>query len=113
MKTKRLITAALLALSTLPAAALAGTTTICHIPPGNPDNAHAITVSDAAVATHIAQHGDRVLSEGAECGAPAGVVPNNELSAAVEICTPYSDTGRRLDVTGLGSVQTSNINCGG
>lgn len=113
MKTKRLMTAALLALSTLPAVALAGKTTICHIPPGNPDNAHAISVSDAAVATHVAQHGDRVLGEGEACGAPAGVVPNNELSAAVEICSPYRDTGRRLDVTGLGGVQTTDINCGG
>lgn len=31
--------------------------TICHIPGGNPANAHTITVSQAAVATHLA-HGD-------------------------------------------------------
>lgn len=31
--------------------------TICHIPPGNPDNAHAITVSINAIPAHLA-HGD-------------------------------------------------------
>ncbi|MDD2943244.1 MAG: hypothetical protein PHC51_09800, partial [bacterium] len=32
-------------------------TTICHIPPGNPDNAHTITVGNSAVPAHLA-HGD-------------------------------------------------------
>jgi len=31
--------------------------TICHIPPGNPDNAHAITISINALPAHLA-HGD-------------------------------------------------------
>jgi|SRR5918998_435598 hypothetical protein len=31
--------------------------TICHIPPGNPDNAHTIRVSENAVDAHLA-HGD-------------------------------------------------------
>ena len=31
--------------------------TICHIPPGNPENAHLITVGAPAVAAHVA-HGD-------------------------------------------------------
>ena len=30
---------------------------ICHIPPGNPNNAHTITVGASAVAAHLA-HGD-------------------------------------------------------
>ncbi|MFD0964955.1 hypothetical protein [Pseudofulvibacter geojedonensis] len=33
--------------------------TICHIPPGNPDNAHEITVSTNAVRAHLA-HGDSI-----------------------------------------------------
>jgi hypothetical protein len=33
--------------------------TICHIPPGNPDNAHEITVGEPAVRAHLA-HGDHV-----------------------------------------------------
>jgi hypothetical protein len=32
--------------------------TICHIPPGNPSNAHTITVGAPAVPAHIANHGD-------------------------------------------------------
>ena len=31
--------------------------TICHYPPGNPENAHTITVSENSVDTHLA-HGD-------------------------------------------------------
>jgi hypothetical protein len=34
-------------------------TTICHIPPGNPDNAHTITVGGPAVRAHEA-HGDYI-----------------------------------------------------
>lgn len=43
--------------------------TICHIPPGNPDNAHAITVSVNAIPAHMA-HGDAMGDcncEGEEC----------------------------------------------
>jgi len=34
-----------------------GKTTVCHIPPGNPDKAHTITVGTPAVPAHLA-HGD-------------------------------------------------------
>lgn len=34
-----------------------GKTTICHIPPGNPNNAHTISVGNGAVPAHLA-HGD-------------------------------------------------------
>jgi len=34
-----------------------GKTTLCHIPPGNPANAHTITVGNPAVKAHLA-HGD-------------------------------------------------------
>lgn len=42
-------------------AAGAGTTkvTICHVPPGNPANAHTITVGAPAVKAHLA-HGDTI-----------------------------------------------------
>jgi hypothetical protein len=33
---------------------------ICHIPPGNPDNAHTICVSQHAVETHQSHHGDLI-----------------------------------------------------
>ncbi len=32
--------------------------TICHIPPGNPENAHTIRVGAAAVPAHLLLHGD-------------------------------------------------------
>ena len=35
-------------------------TTICHIPPGNPANAHTLCVGNAAVAAHLRNHGDSV-----------------------------------------------------
>lgn len=40
---------------------------ICHIPPGNPANAHTIVVGAAAVPAHLA-HGDTL----GECPAPEG-----------------------------------------
>ena len=33
---------------------------ICHIPPGNPANAHEICVSENAVDTHQSHHGDTI-----------------------------------------------------
>jgi uncharacterized membrane protein YgcG len=35
-------------------------TTVCHIPPGNPANAHTICIGNAAVAKHLEKHGDFV-----------------------------------------------------
>jgi len=36
------------------------TTTICHIPPGNPGNNHTITIGNSAVSAHIG-HGDKPI----------------------------------------------------
>src|SRR5262245_58203317 len=33
-------------------------TTICHIPPGNPANAHTLCIGNAAVQPHLDNHGD-------------------------------------------------------
>jgi hypothetical protein len=62
MTKRRLLVA--LALSPLivlqpPVEAAGPKVTICHIPPGNPDNAHEITVSISAVPAHLA-HGDDI-----------------------------------------------------
>ena len=43
--------------------------TICHFPPGNPDNWHTITISERAVARHIARHGDLIGSCQSHCAA--------------------------------------------
>jgi hypothetical protein len=40
--------------------------TICHVPPGNPDNCHEITISLEAFETHFDHHDDRLI-----CNDPA------------------------------------------
>jgi hypothetical protein len=42
---------------------------ICHVPPGNPENAHVIVISEKAVHAHLA-HGDCFAPEDAIPGAP-------------------------------------------
>ena len=34
--------------------------TICHIPPGEPENRHTITVGAPSVAAHVREHGDYI-----------------------------------------------------
>ncbi|MBA3665936.1 MAG: hypothetical protein H0W61_17290 [Bacteroidetes bacterium] len=38
------------------------TVTICHVPPGNPDNCHEITISKNALQTHL-DHGDNLFCD--------------------------------------------------
>jgi hypothetical protein len=45
-------------------------TTLCHIPPGNPANAHTICVGNAAVPAHLEHHGDFVGT--CACGSGGG-----------------------------------------
>ena len=52
-----LLSTALLAFST--AAQSEYEVTLCHVPPGNPGNAHVISVAEDAVSAHLA-HGDRL-----------------------------------------------------
>jgi hypothetical protein len=49
-------------------------TTICHIPPGNPANAHTICVGNAAVPAHLHNHGDSlgICAHETPCPPPAG-----------------------------------------
>lgn len=42
-------------------------TTVCHIPPGNPANAHTICIGNEAVQAHIQNHGDFI----GECSCPS------------------------------------------
>ncbi|MBJ6764153.1 hypothetical protein JGU66_25545 [Myxococcaceae bacterium JPH2] len=43
--------------------------TVCHIPPGNPANAHTITVGEPAVKAHL-RHGDTLGACGGDAGTP-------------------------------------------
>ena len=60
-----ILTAALLLLPHLAQAESAGEVTICHIPPGNPENPSTIHVSQNALEAHLA-HGDEL----GECDEP-------------------------------------------
>lgn len=64
---------------------------ICHIPPGNPDNAHTICVGAPAVRAHEERHGDPVgacdADEEPDAGAPVdpdAAPPPPEPDAAPE-----------------------------
>jgi len=48
-----------------------GKTTICHFPPGNPSNAHTISVGAKAAQSHILRHGD-TMGECENDGEPGG-----------------------------------------
>jgi len=60
--------------------------TICHVPPGNPNNVHTITVSSNAVPAHL-RHGDAVCAPGNEdccfnSGTSSAVCTNLETDAS-------------------------------
>ena len=60
------------AIAAIPQVAAASPVAICHVPPGNPANAHEITVSVNSIPAHTA-HGDTVgpclcSAEGTVCG---------------------------------------------
>jgi hypothetical protein len=59
----------------------AGAVSVCHIPPGNPDNAHRIEVGQRAVNTHL-RHGDEVF-ESDECEIGIGAC----LQEGQNVCT--------------------------
>ena len=65
MKKKLTLAVLLVVLAILGVAAVSadsqGKVDVCHIPPGNPDNAHLINVSWNAVPAHLA-HGDQLYT---------------------------------------------------
>lgn len=55
-----LLVATIITVSVRPVSAIVnpgGKVDICHVPPGNPENAHLISIGQAAVRAHLA-HGD-------------------------------------------------------
>src|SRR5829696_3431905 len=73
MMKKMMLLASVVALAALmlaaaPAFAQVDKVTICHFPPGNPENAHLITVGEPGADAHLRQHeGDFIFEPGDEC----------------------------------------------
>jgi hypothetical protein len=83
--------------------------TICHIPPGNPSNAHTITVSQHAVAAHMA-HGDTM----GECGSSDG--DNTETASfsgtTYLLCDDrVGEMGRLVSVSLTGRIHSELFEC--
>jgi hypothetical protein len=106
---------ALLLLALFSTSAIAGKkVTICHIPPGNPDNAHTITVSESAVDAHMA-HGDSM----GECdnggsGSSASGSSSEASGSGVNftICDDReNEIGRSVTVNLVGRVSSENFQC--
>jgi hypothetical protein len=53
---------AMVGIASTPAQSGEDKVTICHFPPGNPDNAHTIVVGASAVPAHLELHGDFIGS---------------------------------------------------
>lgn len=83
------LVAAMCLVFAVPMAALAAApkpkVTICHIPPGNPGNAHTITVGGKAADSHIANHGDSL----GPCGEEANQPP--EADAGEDVCVLFGN----------------------
>ena len=72
--------------------ASAGNTLICHVPPGDPGNAHEIRIDDSAVPAHM-DHGDYMGS--CDGGGGGGVV----TQLAVAEARTYCETGEMVNRT--------------
>ena len=84
---------------------------ICHIPPGNPENAHTITVSESAVPAHMA-HGDALGECDAGGGGGGSSSTGSLVGASFVICDDREgETGRNVSISVVGRVQTVHLNC--
>jgi hypothetical protein len=83
--------------------------TICHIPPGNPDNAHTITVSKSAVPAHLA-HGDVIGP--CNSGESTGAGTLSLAGATYVACDDREgETGRTITISLVGKLQTNRFQC--
>jgi len=74
-------------------------TTVCHIPPGNPANAHTICVGNAAVAAHVRNHGDPVGDHAGPC---ANEIPCPPPGGGTGGAPAVAGTGGAVEVAGTG-----------
>ena len=79
------------------------TTSICHIPPGNPGNNHTITIGNSAVSAHIG-HGDKSIPcesvnwEEVESSTNEGELKNTEIDENLidQLTKQIADLQKRL-----------------
>ncbi len=91
--------------------------TICHLPPGNPDNVQLITVGAPAVPAHVRLHGDAVCAAGDSncCADPKGEVCTN-VQSDVNNCGACNRTCPTGDVCSAGVCTcpiAGDTNCNG
>jgi hypothetical protein len=95
----------LMSFSVLPGSGYAkGKVDVCHIPPGNPGNAHTINISESAVAAHLA-HGDTL-----------GPCPDEAAGSGVgnmfTICDDREgEVGRQVTMNLVGRVVSQRTTC--
>ena len=66
---------------------------ICHVPPGNPSNAHTICVNEAAVKAHIGRHGGDFFGRCDQCEWPKFVTEGNNVGKnCAEDCRATCDS---------------------
>lgn len=70
--------------------------TLCHIPPGNPENAQTITVGEAALPAHLA-HGDSLGACPDDTPTPTATPTN--VSAPIEATTPTATASSTATAT--------------
>lgn len=79
--------------------------TICHIPPGNPANAHEITVGARAVTAHV-NHGDTMGA------CPTGGGPVVFQETEFDVCdNRQGETGRKVKINKQGTVVSTHSQC--
>ena len=61
---------------------------VCHIPPGNPENAHVIEISENALPAHLA-HGDCLAPAGAKAGDDCECAGGPDPACAGATCETY------------------------
>ena len=76
---------------------------ICHVPPGNPDNEHTITVGEPAVDAHVDNHGDSMGS----CDADTTTTSTSSTTTTEAPTTTTSTTTTSTTTTSTDSTTTS------